>query len=132
MAGGIDRRADKDVAKAHSLFFEAIQQSARPDELGGKNTKAKENRKPAGARRDDHDDTQRKQSEAEDNLYPSLRLLNCLDQHQLITPSAPDFQFSGGACYFDAAIRQKFREHVKFHFGRSLREGERVRNNGLF
>lgn len=65
----------KHAAQAHSLFLQAVEQTPRPHEFGGEHSKRQENRQPAGSRRDNHDDSDRKQREAEENFQPPLGLL---------------------------------------------------------
>ena len=72
--------SEKHAAQLHSLLFQPVEQSPRPDEFRGQQAERKQDRQPAGAGGHDHDDSDRKQSEPEENLQEPLRLLERLNQ----------------------------------------------------
>src|ERR1700723_2057738 len=71
------------VANAPSLLFQPVKQAARPDELCSKNSQSQQDRQPAGAWRNDHDDAESKQRESEQNLQETFRLLETPNKHPL-------------------------------------------------
>lgn len=81
MAGWVGGLTDENIAKAHALFFEAVEKSARPDKFSSENAEAEQNREPAGPGGDNHYDAQRKKRKTKHDFDPTLRLLHGLSQH---------------------------------------------------
>lgn len=82
MAGWIGRLPSEDVAEAHSLLLETVEESASPHKFCGEDAKAKKNGEPARPWGNDHDNAKREQRKTEYDLHPPLRLLHGLYQHR--------------------------------------------------
>src|ERR1700722_420178 len=66
------------VAKTNAAFFEAVEQSACPDEFSRENAKAEEDHEHARAGSDEHDYAEDNHSEAHHDLCVALGLLDRL------------------------------------------------------
>ena len=73
------------IADTSTLFLQVVEEAAGPDELGGENSQTQQDGEPTGARRHNHQDAESEQGKSEDNLQDSLRLLDALDPHGLLT-----------------------------------------------
>lgn len=78
-SGAIGRRAQQNhIAKTRTLLLQAIQETARPDELSGQYAEREKNSHPARSGSDHHDDSERKQRKPREDFQPAFRLLHGL------------------------------------------------------
>lgn len=68
-------------ADADALFFDAVEEPTRPNELRRQDTQSEQNGEPTGPWSYDHGDTQNEQGKPGDDFEVALRLLYGLYEH---------------------------------------------------
>jgi hypothetical protein len=76
------------IANTSATLLQLIEEAASPNEFSCEDAQGQENREPAGARQNDHDDSQSKQGEPEENFKEALRLVETLYEHLLISSTS--------------------------------------------
>jgi len=118
VSGGFVSAGEDGLAKAFALFLEVIQETLCPDEFRGEDAEADQHDQEARSRREDHRKTEHEQSEANNNLEPTLSLLDRPNQHLFVSSCQAE-----SACQFDAADRSailEILEQAKVHSIRLL------------